>query len=374
MFEGASGAIDLIGGTLDAVTSGLEKMGVTMDEETQAIVNDIGGIIEGAGQLASGIATGNPLAIIQGSISLLTSAFDLFNSKDREAERRVKRHQKAIKDLGNAYNQLERQINKALGADVYDKQMQAIRNMEQQRQHLQEMMQAEEGKKKPDQDKINEYKEQYDKLGWQIEDSLDGMRKSLLDTDVKSIASQLGDAIVSAFENGKDAAAAWGDTVKNIVNNLVKNMLIQKVLQEPIDKLISKYTSKWVNKENGFGGFDNVLDDIDNLAGELGDLYPSLEHSINALKDKLNLSSPDKDTSLTGAVKGVTEETASAVAGQMNAIRINQLEATTILRQSLLQLNMIAANTQYNRYLVKIDRIISLLESSGNNLRSQGLS
>ena len=58
----------------------------------------------------------------------------------------------------------------------------------------------------------------------------------------------------------------------------------------------------------------------------------------------------------------------------MNAIRINQLEATVVLRQSLLQLNTIAANTQYNRYLVKIDRIISLLESSGNTLRSQGLS
>ena len=82
----------------------------------------------------------------------------------------------------------------------------------------------------------------------------------------------------------------------------------------------------------------------------------------------------DKDDSLTGAVRGVTEETASIVAGQMNAIRINQLEATQVMRQSLQQLNMIAANTQYNRYLVKIDRIISLLESSDSSLRSQGLS
>ena len=46
MFESASSAIDLVGGTLDAVTSGLEKMGVTMDEETQAIIGDLGGILD----------------------------------------------------------------------------------------------------------------------------------------------------------------------------------------------------------------------------------------------------------------------------------------------------------------------------------------
>lgn len=86
MFESASGAIELVGGAFDAVTSGLEKMGVTMDEQTQAIIGDIGGILDGAGQVASGIATGNPLSIIQGSVGLLSSAFDLFNSRDRKAE------------------------------------------------------------------------------------------------------------------------------------------------------------------------------------------------------------------------------------------------------------------------------------------------
>ena len=84
----------------------------------------------------------------------------------------------------------------------------------------------------------------------------------------------------------------------------------------------------------------------------------------------------DSEDSLTGAVKGVTEETADIIAGQMNAIRINQMEATQVLRQSLQALNTIANNTAYNRYLAGIERIITILErnSTGDSLRAQGLS
>lgn len=177
MFESASSAIDLVGGTLDAVTSGLEKMGVTMDEETQAIIGDLGGILDGASQVATGIATGNPLSIIQGSIGLLSSAFDLFNTRDRKAEKQIKAHKKALEQLQSAYAQLEWQIEKALGGDVYSGQMQAIRNMEQQRQNLQAMWEAEESKKKTDGDKVNDYKEQYAELGRQIEDMYDEISK-----------------------------------------------------------------------------------------------------------------------------------------------------------------------------------------------------
>lgn len=63
IFESASASIDLVNGAFDAVVGGLDKMGVTMDEQTSAVINDIAGIAQGASTLAQGIATGNPLAI-----------------------------------------------------------------------------------------------------------------------------------------------------------------------------------------------------------------------------------------------------------------------------------------------------------------------
>ena len=80
------------------------------------------------------------------------------------------------------------------------------------------------------------------------------------------------------------------------------------------------------------------------------------------------------DKSLTGAVKGVTEETASIVAGQLNAMRINQGEANNLLQQQLTTLSQIAANTTYNRHLEKLEGIWSIMSGSQNDpLRSKGL-
>ena len=49
-----SESINLVSGTFNAVTDGLQKMGIAMDEETQAILGDLGGIMEGASQVAQG--------------------------------------------------------------------------------------------------------------------------------------------------------------------------------------------------------------------------------------------------------------------------------------------------------------------------------
>lgn len=378
MFESASSAIDLVGGTLDAVTSGLEKMGVTMDEETQAIIGDLGGILDGASQVATGIATGNPLSIIQGSIGLLSSAFDLFNTRDRKAEKQIKVHKKALEQLQSAYAQLEWQIEKALGGDVYSGQMQAIRNMEQQRQHLQEMWEAEESKKKTDGDKVNEYKEQYAELGRQIEDMYDEISKDILQTDAVDFAGTLGDALVEAFKQGEDAATAFENTVNQVLQNAIVNQLKKKFLEKQLQGALD-------DLENSMGywnGDDFVFDGLTDE--EIEDFKRRVQAAANNFNEALGIYSDifkdlnieEPDDSLTGAVKGVSEETASILAGQVNAIRINQLEATSILRQSLQTLNTIAANTAYNRYLSRIERIITILESNsaGDSLRSQGLS
>lgn len=376
MFESATGAIDLVKGSLDAVVSGMDKMGIAMDDNTQAILDDIGGILDGAGKLAQGIATSNPLSIIQGSVGFLSSAFSLFNSRDRKAEKQIKKHQQAIKALENAYKQLEWQINKALGTDVYDGQMQAIRNMERQRQHLQGMWQAEESKKKTDRDKVNDYKEQYAELGRQIEDMYDAISKDILQTDAKDFAGTLGDALVEAFKKGEDASKAFETTVNEVLQNAIVNQLKKRFLEQQLQGALDQLEKNMGYWNGDAFVFDGLTDDeIAAFKKKVQAAADNYEQALDVYKDLFkDFGADETDTSLTGAVKGVTEETASIVAGQMNAIRINQLETTAILRQSLQQLNMIAANTQYNRYLVKIDRIISLLEKSGDSLRSQGLS
>lgn len=373
-----SGSIDLINGTFNAVTNGLQKMGVSMDEETQAILGDISGIMDGASQVAQGIATGNPLSVIQGSIGLLSSAFDLFNSRDRKAEKQIKKHQKAIKQLENAYKQLEWQIGKALGGEVYKNQQAAIRNMKEQQEHLKASWEAEERKKKTDHDRVNDFKEQYAELGRQIEDMIDEISNDLLQTTAKDFANDLGDALVEAFNKGEDAAKAMETTVNSVLKNLVVNQLKKKFLENQLQGALDN-----LEKDMGYwNGDDFVFDgltqaEIDRFKSAVGAASSNFNQALKQYEEIFkDMGLDDTDESLTGAAKGISEESANILAGQMNAIRINQLDTNEVLRQSLQALNTIAINTAYNKYLSRIERIITIMESNqgGNALRSQGLS
>ena len=378
MFESASGAIELVGGAFDAVTSGLEKMGVTMDEQTQAIIGDIGGILDGAGQVASGIATGNPLSIIQGSVGLLSSAFDLFNSRDRKAEKSIKRHQEAIDKLKASYEQLEWAVDKALGAEVYSNQMGLIHNMEQQQEHLRGMIRDEESKKKTDNGKIQDYQNQIAELDRQIQDMYDEIANDILQTNAKDFASTLADSLTEAFKAGEDAANAFEQTVNEVLQNAIVNQLKKKFLENQLQSALdSLYT------DMGYWSGDNFI--FDGLTdAEIADFKAKVQAAANNYNQALDVYKDlfkdleiddDSEDSLTGAVKGVTEETADIIAGQMNAIRINQMEATQVLRQSLQALNTIANNTAYNRLLQDIlSAVRELQRPSGDSLRSQGLS
>ena len=373
-----SQSINLVSGTFNAVTAGLQKMGVSMDEETQAILSDLGGIMDGASQVAQGIATGNPLSMIQGSIGLLSSAFDLFNSRDRKAEKQIKKHQEAINKLQNAYKQLEWQIDKALGGEVYKNQRAAIKNMQEQQAHLKASWEAEISKKHTDWERVDDFKEQYAELSRQIEDMIDEISNDLLQTNAKDFANELGDALVEAFGKGEDAAKAMETTVNSVLKNLVLNQLKKNFLETQLQGALDQ-----LEKDMGYWSGDNFIfdglsdEEIARFKASVGAATANFNNAMQLYEDLFKeMGLDDTDESLTGAVKGVSEETADIIAGQMNAIRINQLDMAAIMRQQLQQLNQIAVNTGYNKYLSRIERIITILEQnqSGNTLRSQGLS
>lgn len=377
VFSNVDSTLNLVSGTFDSVVQGMEKMGIAMDEETQAILGDIGGILSGASQAAEGIASGNPLAVIQGSITLLSSAFDLFNSRDRRAEKSLRKHKEQIDILSNAYKQLEWQIGKALGGEVYKNQQAAIRNMQQQQAHLYGMISDEQSKKHTDQSKIREYQEQIAELDRSIQDMLDDIANDILQTNAKEFSNSLAENLVGAFEKGESAAKAFEETVNEVLKNAIVNQLKKKFLEQQLQGALDSLTNSmgfWSGDDFIFNGLSDS--EIETFKAKVQAAANNFNQALGIYSDlfkDLN-NEEDADTSLTGAVKGVSEETASLVAGQINAVRINQLECKDILRQQLLVLNTIAANTAFNKHLAKIDRIITLLESNGgDSLRSQGL-
>ncbi|WP_172920001.1 hypothetical protein [Capnocytophaga canis] len=375
IFSSTSQSIDIVGGGIQAITQGIRTMGGTMDEETEGMLGNIENIFGGASQLAQGLATGNPLNIIQGSVSLLTNTLELFNSKDRRANRQIKQHAENLKRLEIAYQDLDKSISKALGSDKYKASKDIIENLKRQERELYGMTNSERDKKRTDYGKIQEWEQRIRDNREKMKDTIEGLRKELLTIDAHSAAEQLGDAFVDAFLKGENAVEAFGKKADDIVASIMRKMLIQKLLEQPIGKVLDRYSKKWIDDNGNFRGFDVVTNDAQSLGNELKALASGFEQGGKEALSKLlgiTKQSITTDTSLTGAVKGVTEETAGIVAGQMNAIRLNQSESILIMRNMLLSLSEIAQNTRYNKHLESIDKKLTP-QSTSDNFRSQGL-
>ena len=380
MFDSAAKAGNQLKGVISDVTSTLEALGVEGTEEVGAAMQALDGLASGAQDAIMGYMSGNPVQMVGGAIKAIGSVVNYFaGANDRRAERSIKKHQENVKNLQSAYKDLEWQISKALGSEVYKHQQASIENMKQQQRELDGMIRAEQSKKKTDNGKIKEWQERKKELDRSIADTMESISKDILQTDAKSAADQLGDALVSAFAKGEDAAKNFGDVVNNILKNAVLNQLKKNFLAHQMDgvlkdleKKMGYWTGSGGNKEFIFDGL--TPDEIADFKAKVEKATGEFKEAMKATGDLFKEIGLDNDTSLTGAVKGVSEETASIVAGQLNAMRINQGEANNMLRQQLSVLSQIAQNTSYNRHLEKLDGILSALKGQQNDpLRSQGL-
>lgn len=210
---------------------------------------------------------------------------------------------------------------------------------------------------------IIDCQEQTEEVGEKMNESLTGVTFDSLNDDFMDMLSD------------------WDVSTKKVAQNMSEYMrkaLIQQMFKAQYKDQLEKWYKMWANAldPDGDGGSSITKKEQDALDSLRTSIINGAVNAANKINEQFeNPNDSDDDTSLSGAVKGVSEETASLVAGQMNAIRINQMEATEIFRQQLSLLTTIAQNTSFNFHLAKLDRIVSLLESSqeSNSLRSQGI-
>ena len=361
----ASGALDITKEMFDSVVGGMKELGIAGDEQTQELLGNISGAIGGASQLAMGIATGNPLSIVQGTVGLITNGIKIFDGKSRQIERDIKKHQQAVKDLEYAYNDLKRAVDDALGTGAYDAQKNAISNLQQQKKEYEELLRLEQSKKGKDKDqgKIDEYRKQLQQLGYDIADEQKQLTEELIQTNVKDFAQSLADSLTDAFSQGESAAKAFDKTVNDVMLNVVKNAFKKNVIETALTPLVNQMTGAMAD----YNISPEEMAAIQSVAGQVkGNVLAGMEQ-YKSMISSLGLS--DSSNSLEGAMKGITSEQASLLAGQFNALRVNSAEGLRLNRDMLEVLQQIASNTS------PISEIRDMVKSAifNNDLRSKGL-
>lgn len=206
--------------------------------------------------------------------------------------------------------------------------------------------------------------------------------KAQISSIVSELAGSLGntlrDNLVNAFKEGTDSAQAFGDSVSQVLENILSQIIFNQVFSKQFDQLQKEMEESF--GENGDGSWTDDFGRFFGKAEELTKLFNAGLEDANATAKNYGLdvfakNATEKGTSpnsVQGAIKGVTEETASLLAGQINAIRIMQVDTNGVIRQQLLALNIIATNSVYLRFLESIDRKLDT-QATSDPIRAKGL-
>lgn len=204
-------------------------------------------------------------------------------------------------------------------------------------------------------------------IAWnEADDKIDQAKETFanLFTDFDSLAGDLSNSLVQAFINGESAAEAWKNTVNDaiveIITNAFKMNVISKYLQPAIDFMEDALQDGILSEDE----LNNFLTLIDTAKTSIDAAWPMYEQLIKPL----NLSS-DSSNSLSGSIKSITAEQAGVLEGQVNAMRINQIQANDLLRSQLLVQYEIRDSN--NIIADKINKIHNIL-NNGSSERAWG--
>lgn len=390
MFTAIGGSIDMVKGSFDSVVGALKDMGLAGDEMTQEMLGDISNLMGGAGQLAKGIASGNPMDIIQGGVSLISSAISLFDSTSRRIRREMKQHEKQLQLLQRAYAQISWETDNAVGEGYYTSAQKEIENLKEQQREYQELARLEQSKKSKDRDdnKVQEYLQNAEDAACQIKDLEKEITESLVQTNFKDLANEIADSFAEAFSNMEDAAEGfeevWNTTIANAVKNSLKLKLIEPVANQ-FTNALADYMGAHNNSVAGFN-FDYWKRMLKNAGEAFTDGLEGFEEFFRDMGDEVE----DASDTLEGQIKGVTEETASKLAGEITAMRIRQVDMLLVqqgihscmesvdktIRNAIGYLNSISTNTgASSRYLGEIRTQLNDIKTAiaSDPLRAKGL-
>lgn len=230
---------------------------------------------------------------------------------------------KASDELAKAYGNIAYTADKALGGADYDSAKDQLKNIAEQQLLIQEQINAEQSKKDTDQGKIDEWEQKIQELGEQAVTIINEMVEDIIGGSAADIADELGSAFIEAFQNGEDAAEAWGEKVNEIVADIMKRMLVKQLLEERIGDIFDKYKEKWF-KDGEFQGLDAVINSMGGFAADLnavGDEFAVIWDNLpDSVKNMFTTTADAREASEEG-IATASQESVDELNGRATAIQ-----------------------------------------------------
>ena len=315
-------------------------------------------IVDNIGQAIGSYYSGNYAGVAAGAMGAITGIAKLF-SNEGKIDKEIARQERAINSLQHAYEKLKKSMDDAFDTQrLYEYNKKSVDSLKKQQNAYQAMINAERGRKHPDEGKIQEWEQQIDDLNTTIKELGESMTEALggfgSQSNYKSAAEAFSEAWVDAFNEGSDALEALNKKFDEYFNTMLTKQLMNRAASKYIQPILEAF-DKAVSEgsEGGNNGLDVTKKELEGI-NELKDKNLALfnEYAKNFM-DVLNVKPTGSSniSALQQGIQSVTESTAQALESILNSLRFyvaTQQADVRIIRDTLLEKlgNSISAITQ----------------------------
>lgn len=342
-------------------------------------------IVSSIGQAVGSYYSGNYAGVVSGAMGALTGVAKLF-SNEGKIDKEIARQERAVNSLQHAYEKLKKSMDDAFDTQkLYEYNQKSVDALKKQQKAYQAMINAERGRKKPDEGKIQEWEQQIDDLNTTIQELGESMTEALggfgSQSNYKSATEAFSEAWVDAFNEGSDALEALNNKFDEYFNTMLTKQLMNRATSKYIQPILEAF-DKAVSEgsEGGNNGLDVTKKELEGIK-ELKDKNLALfnEYAKN-LMDVLNVKPTGSSniSALQQGIQSVTESTAQALESILNSLRFyvaTQQADVRIIRDTLLEklgnsINAITQDTSSSPVLIELRLQTTILTDIRDTLTS----
>ena len=167
------------------------------------------------------------------------------------------------------------------------------------------------------------------------------------------LSDNISDAFWQAATEGTNAMQTIGDSIDEIVAKWIQQQAYMMFIQPVFDEIEKNMNllrrqqhfvdGKWVDYTE-----EDILNyAVDSLNWRLDKNYQAYDEYVDQALERLGKKSDKLEAeTLSGAIKGASQESIDLLAGQTNAVRLNQVEALSLSRSQLFRLVSIDSGVQ----------------------------
>lgn len=342
-------------------------------------------VVDNIGQAVGSYYSGNYAGVVSGAMGALTGVAKLF-SNEGKIDKEIARQERAVNSLQHAYEKLKKSMDDAFDTQkLYEYNQKSVDALKKQQKAYQAMINAERGRKKPDEGKIQEWEQQIDDLNTTIQELGESMTEALggfgSQSNYKSAAEAFSEAWVDAFNEGSDALEALNNKFDEYFNTMLTKQLMNRATSKYIQPILEAF-DKAVSEgsEGGNNGLDVTKKELEGIK-ELKDKNLALfnEYAKN-LMDVLNVKPTGSSniSALQQGIQSVTESTAQALESILSSLRYyvaTQQADVRIIRDTLLEklgnsINAITQDTSSSPVLIELRLQTTILTDIRDTLAS----